>query len=86
MYYVCFVSASERFIGWLRASVERLEGVRGHVTRSRREKSVLYQLKYAKADGLRVLRRMYLRRRAPVYLKRKRLKVEKMLSIVGESL
>lgn len=87
MYYVCFASASKKFAEWLRASIRRLDGARGHVTASRRSNdSVLYQLKYAKADGLRVLRRMYARRSGAVYLRRKRLKIDRMLSILDQSL
>jgi intein/homing endonuclease len=86
MYYVCFASASERFITWLQETIERLEGVRGHVTCSTKKGSVLRSLKFAKADGLRVLRRMYNTQQRPVFLKRKRLKIDKMLRIVGERL
>lgn len=84
MYYLCFASASEMFINWLRKNIECRLSIRGHVTSAKR--NVCYQLKYAKADSLKILRRMY--RSAPkgTYLSRKRLKIIKMLAIVGEHL
>ena len=85
MFYLCFISASTAFVAWLRGTIERILLVRGHVT-SAKKKNVCYQLKYAKSDGLKILRRMY--RDAPkgMYLSRKRLKIQQMLSIVGEQL
>ena len=84
MFYLSFVSASMAFVRWLRGTIERFLSVRGHVTSAK--KNVCYQLKYAKSDSLKILRRMY--RDAPkgAYLSRKRLKIIKMLDIVGESL
>lgn len=85
MYYVSFVSASEKFITWLQSSVERKLGAKGHVTHTK-QKNTYTQLKYAKAEGLQVLKKMYKSSRAPIYLKRKRLKVDEMLRIVGTKL
>ena len=48
-------------------------------------RNILKQLKYAKADSLKLLRKMYYSRNA-VSLSRKRLKIQKMLAIVGEQL
>ena len=83
MFYTCFVSASPAHIGWLREQIYRRIGVRGHVTADGRR--ILTQLRYAKADSLKLLREMY-RSRSRISLSRKRLKIVKMLAIVGEQL
>ncbi len=85
MYYLCFASASRTFIDWLRAEIEKHLSIKGHITTAR-TRNVCYQLKYAKAEGLMLARRMY--RDAPrnTFLKRKRLKIDAMLDIVGEHL
>lgn len=57
MFYTCFVSASPTHIDWLRKEIYRRISVRGHVTLDGRR--ILQQLKYAKADSLKLLRRMY---------------------------
>ena len=84
MFYLCFASASKVFIDWLRENIETRLSIKGHVTVTK--SSICYQLKYAKSDGLKVLRKMY--RDAPkgFYLSRKRLKIVKMLATVGEKL
>lgn len=84
MYYVCFASASPLFLEWLRSRVEEELNIQGHVTHSRGR--ICAQLKYAKADGLKVLQQMYGISQNPIYLKRKRLKIDKMLRIVSERL
>jgi hypothetical protein len=83
MFYTEFVSASPFFIQWLRNKLHAMTGVRGHISRD--GKSSTQQLKYAKRESLHVLRYMYY---APsvICLRRKRLKIERMLRIVGESL
>jgi len=83
MFYTCFVSASSAHINWLRKEIHRRVGIRGHVGMNGR--NILKQLKYAKADSLKLLRKMYYSRNA-VSLSRKRLKIQKMLAIVGEQL
>ena len=85
MYYVAFASASISFIEWLRENIEKDLAIRGHIT-SATKKNTLYQLKFAKADGLKLLLRMYKGAQRGMYLKRKRLKITKMLAIVGEHL
>ncbi len=83
MFYLTFISASSTHMDWIRWNVERLVGIRGHMTTSAR--SCITQLKYAKADSLKLLGRMYPQAGVP-HLKRKRLKIEEALRIVGESL
>jgi hypothetical protein len=83
MFYLNFVSASRPHIDWIRDTLERLVGVRGHVTTSKN--SCVAQLKYAKREAFIVLQRMYATC-SVVCLSRKRLKIQKALRIVGLSL
>lgn len=83
MFYTEFISASKEHIDWLRASIKRRVGVVGHITKSKN--SSVYQLKYAKLESISVLKRMYLSKDV-VCLSRKRLKVEKVLAIIGKSI
>ena len=82
MYYVCFVSASPTFVGWLRKKLKALLGITGHISADGRGRTA--QLKYAKSESLKLLRAMYTPGR--VYLTRKRLKIERALRIIGEQL
>jgi hypothetical protein len=84
MFYTTFVSASKAHVDWLQKTIQKRLGVRGHMTHGSPNR-VLHQLKYAKADSLLLLRRMY-RRKDCICLLRKRLKIERMLAIVGEQL
>lgn len=84
MFYLSFASASPKFIEWLQASLFTLSKVKGHVTRAGGE-STYYQLKYAKAEGAKILRKMYYNKDV-ICLERKRLKINKMLDIVGQQL
>ena len=83
MFYTEFISASKVHIDWIREEIYNRIGVKGHITGG--VKSSVYQLKFAKNDSLKVLNKMY---HSPdvICLSRKRLKIEKILSIVGESL
>ena len=83
MFYLEFVSASSDHIKWIQDTLYRLLGVHGHVTTSKR--SCIVQLKYAKTEGLKILKSLYPSSKV-VCLKRKRLKIERALRIVGESL
>ncbi|MBM3272185.1 hypothetical protein FJY94_02795 [Candidatus Kaiserbacteria bacterium] len=83
MFYLGFASASSEFMQWLRECIEKLASVRGHITSARGQS--VHQLKYAKREAVIVLRLMYKDKKC-VHLSRKRLKIEKMLSIVGERL
>jgi len=88
MYYVCFSSSSRLFLDWLRMSINTHLGVNGHMTFTKKG-GHCYQLKYAKREGLQILRRMYMREKSGqevTCLSRKHLKVRKMLAIVGERL
>lgn len=84
MFYLGFASASKLFVDWLQNQIFGFVGTKGHVTSSGRN-GTCYQLKYAKADSLRIFRKMY-RTKDCVCLSRKYLKIQRMLAIVGESL
>lgn len=84
MFYVCFASASPTFIEWLRSRIHESAHVQGHVTHAKGHSTG--QLKYAKQDGLKLLRRMYDDPKNSIYLSRKYLRIQQMLSIVGERL
>lgn len=83
MFYTIFVSASKPHIDWLREFIFRELGISGHITKS--VTCSVYQLKYAKRESLIVLRAMY-RNKKLLSLSRKKLKIEGVLGIVGESL
>lgn len=83
MFYTTFVSASKRHIEWIRAEIFKRLKIRGHVTHDGRK--IVYQLKYAKNDSLKLLSKMYYSKRV-LCLSRKRLKIERMLSIVRKRL
>ena len=83
MFYTEFVSFSRSHILWLQKEIENRLKIKGHITGDGKE--VIMQLKYAKADSLRLLKKMYYKK-GLLCLERKRLKIKKMLSIVGEKL
>ncbi|MBI2409972.1 hypothetical protein HYV30_02945 [Candidatus Kaiserbacteria bacterium] len=83
VFYLVFVSASANHIYWIRQLLERLLGVRGHITTAK--SNCVLQLKYGKREALQILKKLYADSKAPC-LARKRLKIERALRIVGESL
>ena len=83
MFYTEFISASPNHIAWIRNKLQKFLGVRGHVTKDGRK--ITHQLKYAKRESLIILRAMYYSIDIS-YLSRKRLKISKALSIIGERL
>ncbi|MBX4210843.1 hypothetical protein KW783_02620 [Candidatus Parcubacteria bacterium] len=80
MLYTAFVSASKNHIEWLRESINRLLKLTGHITKSGNH--ACYQLKYAKYESLKLLKKIYSGHK-PIYLKRKRLKIDRALAIIG---
>ncbi len=83
MFYTSFISASEKHIFWLQQEIFSRLHTLGHITKQKSKNT--FQLKYAKADSLKLLRSMY-RSNDALCLSRKRLKIQTMLSIVGEHL
>jgi len=83
MFYTEFISASPKFIAWIRDKLNETLGIKGHVTRDGKKST--FQLKYAKSESLLLLKKMYYSHKVTC-LSRKRLKIEKTLRIVGERL
>jgi len=57
MYYLELASASKNFIDWIRRSLQTKLRVKGHVTKD--SKGSTYQLKYAKKESLKIIKKMY---------------------------
>ena len=88
MYYLNFTSASLPHIDWLRETLNRFLGVKGHISKNggiEKSRNVICNLRFAKKESLLVMNAMY-STLCPVHLSRKRLKIERALRIVGESL
>jgi len=83
MFYVSFITASVVFVSWLRNSIYKHTSVFGHLKKDGR--GITYQLTYAKSDSLEILKKMF-RHKKILSLSRKKLKIEKILAIVGERL
>lgn len=83
MFYTVFISASGSHIDWLRKQLLSELGTRGHMTHDNHKST--YQLKYAKKESLKILKKMYHNSDVPC-LERKHLKIKKTLGIVGISL
>ena len=80
MFYTVFISASKKHIDWLQHTIFSHLKIRGHITKSAHD--VIYNLKYAKADSLKLLSKMYYDM-GVVCLSRKRKKIEKALRVVN---
>lgn len=80
MFYTVFISASKKHIDWLKSEIFSLLKIKGHISKD--GKSVVYNLRYAKSESTVLLRKVYYKNNL-VCLKRKRLKIEKALSIIG---
>lgn len=78
-----FVSASQPHVIWLRGEIERELGLIGYVTKAKNNSC--YQLRYAKRESVILLREMYYSSNVRC-LSRKKLKIKRMLAIVGKSL
>jgi len=83
MFYTEFMSASKQHILWLQKRIHGFLRVKGHITNDR--DGSVRQLKYAKSESTRILRKMYYSSRV-ICLHRKRLKIEKALGMIGERL
>ncbi len=79
MYYLIFSSASKNHIDWIQGSLSRMLGVRGHVTCAGKT-GELYQLKYAKREALKIIKKMYHVPTA-ICLNRKKKKIFKALKV-----
>ncbi len=77
MFYTVFMSASEGHIFWMRDEIFQRLGIKGHITIT--GKTPMYQIKYAKAESLILLPKMYYNAKV-VCLSRKRKKIEAALA------
>lgn len=82
LFYVSLASASERFIKWMREKITISVGVSGHIAKSKGNSC--FQLRYAKNDAKKIVGKMYKNKKS-LYLKRKKLKIERSLAIMSQS-
>lgn len=83
MFYLEFISASDKHIKWLRAELEKRLGVLGHISQDGKRST--RQLKYAKRESEKIIKQIYKNTKG-LYLKRKKLKIAKALGIMGITL
>jgi len=81
MFYLCFASASNKHIIWLQNEINNCLNFTGHITKSKN--SSVFQLKYGKADSIKIIEKMYCNS-SSVHLSRKKLKIDKILAIVAK--
>jgi hypothetical protein len=75
--FVSLVSASPRFLEWIRATVQRLAGLAGHLTVKRSTlHSDLWCLRYAKRESLALLRWIYREPNAPCLGRKRKIAAE----------
>lgn len=72
MFYISFASGSKLFVDWLRAELQDILGIHGHISAS--QNKTFYQLKYAKQESLVLIQKMYYNHQVPC-LERKRQKI-----------
>lgn len=78
MYYLVFISASEKHIRWLRKKLLKFYNVKGHGAHQPYRRA--FQLKYAKREAAKLIRIMYYSKNVP-HLERKRKKVYSALAM-----
>ncbi|MES2930519.1 MAG: hypothetical protein V4665_01930 [Patescibacteria group bacterium] len=78
MFYIQFVSASEKHILWLQDEIKRKIGISGHIVQDGQK--IIFQLKYAKKEALVIIKKMYYNP-SVICLFRKKLKIQKALKI-----
>ncbi len=83
MFYTVFASASRKHILWIQEEIFNRLTIKGHITGGGRTE--FFQLRYAKAESLLLLRAMYPEKKM-LCLSRKRLKIEEMLRTIAERL
>ena len=80
MFYITFASGSKNFIFWLQEEIYKNVEIRGHVAISTNKVNPYYQLKYAKRDGLEIIKKMYYNPNV-ICLSRKFFKIKKALNL-----
>ena len=77
MHYLQFVSASEKHILWMKAKLFKKTDCTGHISKGKN--SSVYQLRYAKHESLKILKKMYYTNTV-LCLSRKKDKINKALN------
>ncbi len=86
MFYMGYVSASKDFLIWLQKEIQRKSNIKGKIYKViTKNKNTYYQLKYAKKEASILVKCLYNKRNS-VYLKRKKLKIDRALAIVEKQL
>lgn len=80
MFYLTFVSASQKHIRWLRNKIKKLYRIEGRLNHNQKS---TYQLRYAKKNSVLLVRKMYHSKNLPC-LSRKKLKIINTLSIISK--
>jgi len=83
MFYTEFASASVEHVYWMQKKIFSYISIKGHISKA--QSSSCYKLRFAKSDSREVLKAMYANKKK-VYLKRKRLKIDRALDMIGESI
>lgn len=83
MFYTEFISASKSHIDWLRRKLNKSLNINGHITNSGNK--ICYQLKYAKAESLKLLPKLYYNKDV-ICLSRKRIKIDKALAVINKKI
>lgn len=63
MFYVSFASASKTFVNWFRREIHNTIGIHGHISTAK--KRSFYQLRFAKAESLVLIKKMYYNKQVP---------------------
>lgn|GEM_PF-3432480 len=82
MFYTVFISASPQHINWLRETIEKRLEIRGHVNTNKTKHGGISALKYAKAESIKLLKRLY-HQKDTLYLTRKFVKIQTALRAGG---
>lgn len=87
MYYTSFTSGSKEFLLWIRRKIFKEINCKGHLSihKKKEGKNPYYQLRYAKKESLILLSSLY-HHQSVICLSRKKLKIDKMLGIVKQTL
>lgn len=78
MFYMVFISASKKHVLWLQHKIQERIKIKGHITNG--GKRICYQLRYAKAESVKLLAQIYYKKNLPA-LERKRRKAYNALDI-----
>lgn len=79
--YTTFTSASLEHVHWIKNKLTKLLSIKGHITKS----GSVFNLRYAKKESITLLRKLYYKKEM-IFLKRKFLKINKVLAIIGKEI